>query len=32
MVKEKEKVQTKETKTIELTIDGKKFKGTITEE
>lgn len=32
MVKEKEKVQTKETKTIELAIDDKKFKGTITEE
>lgn len=32
MVKEKEGVQAKETKTIELAIDDKKFKGTITEE
>ena len=33
MVKEKEEVQAREeTKTIELTIDDKKFKGTITEE
>ncbi len=32
MVKEKEEVQAKETKTIELAIDSKKFKGTITEE
>lgn len=32
MVKEKKEVQAKETKTIELAIDSKKFKGTITEE